>query len=202
MAYSSSAPTTIPTHNAQGTVTAASLRNFNSKAGKALTKTVVQIDGVDVELDGFGDKRAAYPVGMSAGFAVAKAYGRWNAAGGPQPGLPNVAADPVATPTAAKSSGYVGASSGPRGSFPIKGDDYQTSIIRQNSLTNATNLVKALFADMGAGEMTREDAAKQADWASDLAIRVAYKFASFSSGNLDIRAAQEIANKALAETAE
>lgn len=195
----------IATHNAIGKVAFADVRNFVSKAGKALTKTIIRLDtGIEFELPVFGDKRASYPVGTAVSYGIAKSYGRWDVAGPSVPGLPDAGGSGGVPTAAAPSGARPAASSGgaSRGSFPIKGDDYQTSIIRQNSLTNAVNLVNGILGDLTHEPITFEEATRRADAASDLAIRVAYKFASFSSGHLDIRAAQDIANKALNETAE
>lgn len=191
-----------PTHNVRGSVASAATRSFMSKAGKNLIKTVLTLDtGHSIELNGFGDKVSKNPPGTAVNFSVAESYGRWEVAGPPQPGLPELGGGAGAAPTGASKGESIRA--GTRGAFPIKGDDYQVSIIRQNSLTNAVATVTAIINDYGA--FTGTDANPAAAIAaieavSDRIIRLAYKYAAFSQGTLDTQAVQEVANKVLGDS--
>jgi len=67
-----------------------------------------------------------------------------------------------------------------RGTFPIPKDDGQLSIIRQNALARAVEIV-ALMPD---GLETREDLAAEA-------VRIAYELSRFTTGELDGEAEEE-----------
>lgn len=183
------AASVVATHNAMGKVISASTRTFTSKAGKELAKTVINVNGNEIELDGLGDKTAMYPPGKEVQLGVAKVFGRWQAAGPSVTGLPMLPGAGAVGPAVAGGAGIV---AGTRGAFPIAGNDYQISIIRQNSLTNAVNTVAAHVNSYG----------KEYELAAivDLIIPLAYKYAAFSSGKLDTEAFQQIADKVLGVT--
>lgn len=181
--------TATPTHNVTGKVASASTRTFTSKAGKALTKTVLTLDnGIDIELDGFGDKVSKYPPGTTVDMGAVQAFGRWQTTGARQPGLPELGG--TSAPSPAKP-----ATTTSRGAFPIPGNDYQVSIIRQNSLTNAVATIMPMVGDCD--NMDAPEALRALEKVSDQIIRLAYKYAAFSTGNLDTQVLQEVANKAL-----
>lgn len=67
-----------------------------------------------------------------------------------------------------------------KGVFPIPPLDGQRSIVRQNSLTNAVNLLK----DKPTKSLTVEEQA-------DLCISIARKFEAYSCGDIDLASAKE-----------
>lgn len=97
-------------------------------------------------------------------------------------------AAPAAAPRA--SGGFSGGSN--RGSFPIAKSDGQIAIIRQNSLTNAVNLLAALIKQ---GGLVGEEGGDPASLA-EMAIDLAYKFTEFSSGGRETTAVERIRNAA------
>lgn len=166
-----------------GTVQALGQRNFTSKAGKNLTVHSVQVDGTWIEV-GF---KQPYNVGSIITADVEYAYKRYQITPNPaNPALPQVpgsggaaAGAPAAVSSAPSTTSQ--ASSGPS-SFPIPMTaGRETAIIRQNALTNAVAVVNALsgetdFSMSEGGELKAR---------IDSIIATAYKFAAFSSGNLD-----------------
>jgi hypothetical protein len=198
------ATTITPTHNLSGKVTSATTRSFTSKAGKNLTKTVITVNGYAVELEGFGDKTSLFPVGKDIQMGVAEAFGKWQVTGTTQLGLPMLGASAPAGASPAAGSGAVVKSG--RGGFPIAGDDYQQSIIRQNSLTNAVATVSAIIRDYSTHEMAGKDDEPRmslpalVEACSEHIIKLAYKYAAFSSGKLDTEAFQQIADRVLGST--
>lgn len=198
-----------PTHNVNGIVKSNDTRSFTSKAGKNLVKTVLILDsGVAIELDGFGDKRSKFSPGTAVDYSVAASYGRFEVVGPPKPGLPELGAVPTPTAvTATTGSNKPTSSAAGRGAFPIKGDDYQVSIVRQNSLTNAVNTVMPMIGDcvrmFGDSDVIKDDPkalAEMVDTVSDRIIRLAYKYAAFSTGTLDTQVVQAVADRALGAT--
>lgn len=190
------------THQATGTVVELTTRNFTSKAGKSLTKHGVRLDsGQAFELDGF---KQSFSVGDKIhALGVALKYKVWTMTGGISPGAPAMPASapspggaPAPTSGAPRSSG---ASSGGGGGyssrdvgFPIPQDSYQMAIIRQNALTNAVSLVNEAY---GVATGTAEDIAHEVAVRLNTALKLAYKMASFSSGQLDSIAAEEVARE-------
>lgn len=69
--------------------------------------------------------------------------------------------------------------------FPIPKANKETAIIRQNALTNAVNF----FNNAGAPHMAGMALDEQADYV----LKLAYKFAEFSSGQREMRLAKELA---------
>lgn len=75
------------------------------------------------------------------------------------------------------------------GGFPIASDSHQQSIIRQNSLGHAVNLVDknhAIF--FGEGDITADEMIKRV-------VEVAFAFAEFSSGKLEVDVSASLAEK-------
>lgn len=184
------------THQANGTVVTLTTRDLTSKAGKPFTKHGVKLDsGQEFELDGF---KQIYSVGDKvSAVGVALKYRVWTSTGAlahGAPEMPRSGGSPA--PSAPRTSGSGASESG----FPIPAASYQMSIIRQNALTSAVNLVNtALGERISDGEddptaTTRNQ--KIISQRADLAIKIAYKFASFSSGYLDTIAAEEMAKEA------
>lgn len=88
------------------------------------------------------------------------------------------------TGTGTRNGGSGGASGRP---FPVPSASGEMAIIRQNALTNAVNFVNGLDYPFSGIDEKR-----------DAVIETAYKFAEFSSGQREVKAAQEILkNKAI-----
>jgi hypothetical protein len=203
----------VATHNVSGKVASAHTRSFTSKAGKALTKTVIVVDGNEIELEGFGDKTGTYPPGREVNIGVAREFGRWNHAGLAVVGLPQLNGAPNPVGSTPGSSGGGGAKPAYRGGFPVPSDDYQTSIIRQNALTNAVATLATIVPD---ATLSRAFPVKGPDGnfegglgvdvpaamegLAELVIRLAYRYAAFSSGRLDTEAIEQITSKILGAT--
>lgn len=79
-----------------------------------------------------------------------------------------------------------------RGTFPIPALDGQRSIIRQNSVTNAVNLMKDHLPK--SGKINWDDYA-------DNVIAVARKFEAYSTGDLDAEEAEKLMGESESETA-
>lgn len=97
----------------------------------------------------------------------------------------------VAVPIVPK--GPVGAApayAGRHGSFPIGPLDGQRSILRQNALTNARELVIG-FGGLKPAEGW-EEKQKQYPLLADEIIRVARKFEQYTSGDMDVTRAEEL----------
>jgi hypothetical protein len=82
------------------------------------------------------------------------------------------------------SSGGGGASTANTGRrFPVPATSPETSIIRQNALTNANAAVHH-YMERNAGEVTEPSSVEEY---ADMVIEVAYKFADFSSGQREVK---------------
>lgn len=172
-----------------GVVTGLKTRNGTSKAGKPFVIHIVTINGTDIEV-GF---KQPFKVGDNTSLDVAYAYKSYRMTG--------LAANPANPPIPNSSPGTTafapGSSGGPSSDFPIRTTDgRQTAIIRQNALTNAVNLINGgvsvnLVEQSEDGKVPAYVAKLSKDdqdairAQAELAIEIAYKFASFSSGNLD-----------------
>lgn len=180
-----------------GTVSRIFERKFTSKAGKSITKHGIEVNGVEAELDGFKQK---YSVGDTVDLSVEFEYKRWNVKG---PGNPSDAPVPGGRTSVSGTTGDAPvAGGGSTGSGMAITKDQ--SIARQNALGHASRIVASAF-DNQAQPSSFENAppgwpdelAKRAD----LAIQIAYKMASFTTGHLDEMAAKQLAdalNKAAA----
>lgn len=81
--------------------------------------------------------------------------------------------------------------------FPVPSDHGDRSIIRQNSLTNARELVctVALRGKDTLGESKMwSDTQKQLETLSDEIIKIAYKFEEYSSGDREVKAVDALMN--------
>ena len=74
--------------------------------------------------------------------------------------------------------------------FPVPFDHGDRSIIRQNSLTNARELVDAIWQNYGVGDESPID-----EDVIDRILKIAYKFEEYSSGDREAKAADAILNK-------
>jgi len=79
--------------------------------------------------------------------------------------------------------------------FPVPFDSGERAIIRQNSLTNARELVCTMLQKKSVGEdwLLKDD--KQWDNSVDLILRIAYKFEEYSSGDREAKAVDAILDK-------
>lgn len=87
-----------------------------------------------------------------------------------------------AVPLAKSTGGYS------RGVFPIPANDGTRSIVRQNSVTNAVNLVSAMIASKKPGSAEGESVV---DWV----LSIAREFEKYSSGDLDAEIVAEMESK-------
>lgn len=170
-----------------GTVTAVKSRQGTSKAGKPFTIHIATINGTDIEV-GF---KQPFKIGDTATLDVEYAYKSYR-----MTSLPANSSNPP-IPNSASGTTFVGSPVPTSSDFPIRSTDgRQTAIIRQNALTNAVALINGGVsvnlveqAEDGkipayVAKLSKEDQDAIRDQAA-LAIEIAYKFASFSSGNLD-----------------
>lgn len=75
--------------------------------------------------------------------------------------------------------------------FPVPELSGEMSIIRQNALTNARELVVATIADLPDGA-TKAEREQFYDAVVEDILRVAYKFADFSSGHREVKLAKKL----------
>lgn len=188
----------VPTgpYSAIGAITNVEARTKPKKAGGTFTVNVATLDtGIEVD---FGFKPVEGKVGMSVSWKTMKEYGSYKfagtdpAAGSYPPALPPRIPVPSFTAT---SPGAPSAPRAPAGMystkpFPLPREHGDTAIIRQNALTNAVATVGHSIGIVdSAGMPTSLDAL------SDMIIKLAYKYANFSSGNLDAILAEDLAER-------
>jgi hypothetical protein len=165
----------------KGPVTAVSFerRGPSKKTGKMFDVHNVTVNGTVIEV-GF---RQPYKVGDTVELDVAYEYKTYRKTDAPaNPANPPIPNSVVGSGSASVVGGAV--------SFPIPtADGRQTAIIRQNALTNAVAIIASLPDDIELTKVPEDDDKKivsEAKARAELAIEIAYKFASFSSGNLDV----------------
>lgn len=178
--------------NVSGTVASLTTRDIKARTGKMFQKHGVTLaDGRSFEFPGF---KQPHRVGDSINYTVEKNYGRYETVGaGAVAGLedmPGVAAStPTVRGTGVASGGGSSYSKGDR-VFPTPPASGEIAIIRQNALTNAVKLLGDALDD---GWTLNEDGEAQIMARADLAIKLAYRFASFSSGHMDTKLLEEAA---------
>lgn len=99
---------------------------------------------------------------------------------------------PVAVPATGEPTGtatvaprpYTPAPTGSKGVFPIPPLDGQRSIVRQNALTNARELVLKVHTTEGSSEDNLKDLVEKV-------LKVARKFEAYTAGDLDREAAEK-----------
>jgi hypothetical protein len=146
----------------------------------------------------WGFKDPGHGVGTTINIQVEKKYGKYSFVG-PAMG------DPMATPLV---YGGAGASGGAapagksynRAPFPVPHDHPDMSIIRQSALKAAVDIVSVGLRSEAMVKAGGSPAVPSItlDQAADKAITLAYKFAAFSSGQLDQARADQVA-KAMEE---
>lgn len=199
--------------SAIGKVVAVGAVTKNKRAGGTYQVQIATLDtGVEVD---FGFKPPVAAVGADVSWIVKKEYGSYKfvnedpTAGSLSPAFPARAPSltgsppPTYTATGATSTGPFPARAGFGGAkpFPLPRDHGDTAIIRQNSLTNAVatiaNVLRAPSEDAAAlGVIPAEYKRLRAmtpDQLSDEIIKIAYKYASFSSGHIDAMLVEGIA---------
>lgn len=77
-----------------------------------------------------------------------------------------------------------------RGTFPVPATDGTRSIVRQNSLTNATSLLNASLPPLD-GKLSADQVEKTMEIRAAMAIDIARMFESYSTGDIDLEDAQE-----------
>lgn len=181
-----------------GVVTNVEAVSKPKKAGGFYTVNIATLDtGVTVD---FGFKPCPARIGDNVSWVVQKSYGanKFVAADPSAGSLPPAGVSaPRYTPAAPVSSAsgtsapshlppaYRAAAGKP---FPLPRDHGDTAIIRQNSLTNAVKALEIWTSDKESGYFKTVEEMEQR------IIQTAYKFASFSSGQLDAMLADDIAN--------
>jgi hypothetical protein len=140
-----------------------------SKAGKAFKLWYAELD--DGRKLKFGFNKPKYAVGQRlVGHATTNKFGDLEFSDKPGGAAPST------------SSGGSGASTTNTGRrFPVPATSPETSIIRQNSLTNANTAVSAYF------DCHADKCPESVEEYLDLVIEAAYKFADFSSGQREVK---------------
>jgi len=176
------------THQVKGVVDKCTQRDQKTRNGMGTIHGCI-VDGVEFET-GF---KKEYNEGEMISTAVKWNYGKWNAIAGDGDGLPAATAS---NPSAGGGGGNVskGNFSGgrTRGAFPVPPNDGSISIIRQNSLTHATRIVR---------DMKLEDLFKPAteEEYRNKVLEIALELTEFSSGqdiNAVLKAAMETQKEA------
>lgn len=165
--------------NIEGTVDYINTRQVNIKngprAGSTATVYTMTVSGEDID---YGFTKPPFEEGemVSVPVGAKNRFGKWEPAN--------------------KQKGSNGAGPAPRqntrnsynkredSGFPIPTDSYQVSIIRQNALTNAVNLITE------AGYVVDWD--KNSDEIIETVIKTAYKFYEFSSGQREVKIARSL----------
>ena len=82
-----------------------------------------------------------------------------------------------------------------RAGFPVAVDTKDRSIVRQNSLAHATNIVKHAFPNLDLDSLNGEEMEIALEKLVETVIDVARKFEDYSAGDTDMREAQELISK-------
>lgn len=206
MAYAPSAPS--PPNGAVGVITRIDAVVKAKKAGGTFTVNIATLDtGVEVD---FGFKPVVGRIGDSVSWVTQKQYGTQkfiavDPSAGSLPAAypprvsalaPSAPSTIPAYPSAAPAAGPSAYKPGYAKPFPLPREHGDTAIIRQNALTNA---VKTITDAMSYTTKNGEARIAEFDTIEELEQRIiqtAYKFASFSSGQLDAMLASDIANSA------
>lgn len=142
-----------------------------SKAGKPFKLWYAELD--DGRKLKFGFNKPKYAVGQRlVGHATTNKFGDLefsDTAGGAAPSTSTSASTPAAANTGRR--------------FPVPATSPETSIIRQNALTNANTAVHH-YMERNAGEVNEPSSVEEY---ADMVIEIAYKFADFSSGQREVK---------------
>lgn len=153
---------------------------YSFKAGGEWFKTGFKKHGLNVgDVVSFDYDNGAYGNEVQEG-SIEKS------AGAPTPRVSTTA--PVGKPAPTFSS---------KGVFPIPPLDGQRSIVRQNALTNARELVAGVIIaskDATTTGKTWGDRQAQLDVLSDEIVRIARKFEAYTAGDLDLESAKKAIN--------
>lgn len=154
-----------------------------------------EVSGQAIEFGFKKDEKVPYPSrGDVVSYRVKYEYGKYKVCGLSvgDPPAPVKAAAPGGG--AASATGTTKPAGGSFRPFPVPMTHGDTSIIRQNSLGHAVALVAAFVSTID-GDSEKEGP-DLVELGADVALRIAYKFAAFSSGNLDAEVLAEITKKA------
>lgn len=187
---------------ALGVVTNVEARVKAKKAGGTYTVNIATLDtGVEVD---FGFKPCPARIGDSVSWVVQKSYGSNKfvavdpSAGSLAPAypprgvyVPTVPSAGGTSPAPSSPSAYKGGYAKP---FPLPREHGDTAIIRQNALTNAVKMIELACGEPSSASVggTLCNFATIEEMEQRI-IQTAYKFAAFSSGNLDAMLADDIA---------
>lgn len=177
------------------------------KAGGTYTVNVATLDtGVEVD---FGFKPCPARIGDTVSWVVQKSYGTNKfvaddpSAGSLAPAYPPrgayVPPSAASTTPGAPAAGPSAYRAGYGKPFPLPRDHGDTAIIRQNALTNAIKLIELATGEpkLGSGGVGETVLSfSTIEEMEQRVIQTAYKFAAFSSGNLDAMLADDIAKSA------
>lgn len=170
-----------------GKIVALETEGKTSKAtGRSFSvHSVVLEDGTRVEV-GF---KQPYMAGTYFNRTVEMKFGKLTDVGPAAPGETEVLS-PSSLSSTSRAAGPTGRT------FPVGIDSPEMSIIRQNALTNARELVSALFdmtpANVGVAETaSKADRQQYLDARVEDILYVAYKFTDFSSGQREQKLANE-----------
>lgn len=169
--------------NKSGKIVSIETKMAKTRYGEKPVYSVALEDGTSVEV-GF---KNPYQTGEYFNRSVEFKYGTWKDVG------PAVAGAEVATPSPAARPAAGGAPSGR--TFPVSRESPEMSIIRQNALTNAREVLVCLYGngDDAYPGMPKAERQQYLDALAEDIFHLAYKFADFSSGQREVARAAEMA---------
>jgi hypothetical protein len=152
---------------------------FTAKSGKTYNSHyVITQDGDQIEVG----LKAKYKIGDRFYADIDKKFGKLTEVG-----------PPSGVPSKPSSAGVPAGDSNTKQArvFPIPELSGEMAIIRQNALTNAVNLINSKFSQIVGADKTKAEREQLADAYVEDVLRVAYKFADFSSGHREAKLARE-----------
>lgn len=167
----------MPVRTIDSVVTSLETNPFTSKAGKTFTEhLVVTQDGEKVSV-GLKQK---YRVGDRINVDVDQKFGKLQEVG-----------PPTGVPTKAPAKSTVAAAPYSSRTFPVPELSGEMAIIRQNALTNARELVGYKSSIAVASNTPKAERDQIYDALVEDVLRIAYKFADFTSGHREMKVARQ-----------
>jgi hypothetical protein len=167
--------------NISGVVTGLDSKVITSaKSGKKFKVHYIELDTGDRVNVGFNQ---TFKVGDNATLDAEQQYGELKLSTTVR------TAPPTGGATPAPASKFVSISQRP---FPVPKTSGETAIIRQNALTNAVTM----FCNGALEFVAKKDELKSTDELIEEVVKMAYKFAEFSSGNREVQLAADMSARA------